>query len=192
MRVALYIRVSDKEQNAALQRQAADEFLHARGWEMAEIYEDVISGAKSGRPGLTRLLEDAARRRFDCAIAWKLDRFGRSLRDCLNNIETLERYGVRFITVTQNIDTNQNDPASRFLLHILGAAAEFERGLIRDRVHAGMKAARKAGKTFGRPKRVFDRTEVVALRAQRVSLRDIGRQLGLSLGTVTRTLAEVA
>ena len=125
-------------------------------------------------------------------LVWKLDRFGRSLTDCLTNIQALERHGVRFISITQNLDTNQSDPASRFLLHILGAAAEFERGLIQERVHAGMKAARKAGKTFGRPKTIFDRDQVRQLRAEGVSLRDIARRLDLSLGTVTRTLQEAA
>ena len=71
---------------------------------------------------------------------------------------------------------------------MLGAAAEFERSLIKERVHAGL----KAGKTLGRTKRIFDRTEVHSLRPQGVSLRDIGRQLGLSLGAVTRTLAKAA
>jgi hypothetical protein len=63
--------------------------------------------------------------------------FGRSLVDCLNNIQALEKSGVRFIAVTQGLDTDQKNPASRFLLHVLGAAAEFERELIRERSAAG-------------------------------------------------------
>jgi DNA invertase Pin-like site-specific DNA recombinase len=68
---------------------------------------------------------------------WKLDRFGRSLVDCLNNIKTLEENGVRFIAVTQGLDTDLQNPASRFLLHVLGAAAEFERSSMRERTQAG-------------------------------------------------------
>jgi putative DNA-invertase from lambdoid prophage Rac len=82
-------------------------------------------------------MEDAAVSTFDCLLVWKLDRFGRSLEDCLNNIQKLEEHGVRFISVTQGLDTDQRNPASQFLLQILGAAAEFERALIRERTQAG-------------------------------------------------------
>ena len=98
---------------------------------------DVMSGTQSRRAGLTRLMADAAARRFRCVLVWKLDRFGRSLVDCLNNIQTLETCGVRFIAVTQGLDTDQRNPASRFMLQVLGAAAEFERSLIRERSLAG-------------------------------------------------------
>jgi len=83
---------------------------------------------------------DARARKFDCLLVWKLDRFGRSLVDCLNNIGALEENRIRFISVTQGLDTDQQNPASRFLLHVLGAAAEFERSLIRERTQAGQDA----------------------------------------------------
>jgi hypothetical protein len=79
-------------------------------------------------------------RKFEVLLVWKLDRFGRSLVDCLNNIRTLEEHRIRFIAITQNLDTDQRHPASRFLLHVLGAAAEFERALIRERTQAGLTA----------------------------------------------------
>jgi len=82
-------------------------YAERQGWQIAEVYEDVMSGAKSSRPGLNRLMEDAGARKFDCVLVWKLDRFGRSLVDCLNNIRTLEENGVRFIAVTQGLDTDQ-------------------------------------------------------------------------------------
>jgi DNA invertase Pin-like site-specific DNA recombinase len=137
-------------------------------------------------------MADAGKRKFDAVVCWKLDRFGRSLGDCLNKIQALEGHGVRFIAVTQGLDTDQANPASRFLLHVLGAAAEFERSLIRDRVSAGMKAARKAGKILGRPRLVFNRDEVRELRAKGMSVARISQQLGIGVGTVHRTLAEVA
>jgi site-specific DNA recombinase len=91
-----------------------------------EVYQDVISGAKTSRPALNRLMADARAMKFDCVLVWKLDRFGRSLVDCLNNIRTLEE-SVRLIMVTYGLDTDVKNPASRLLLHVLGAAAEFER-----------------------------------------------------------------
>jgi DNA invertase Pin-like site-specific DNA recombinase len=109
--------------------------------------------------------------------------------DCLNNIQELERCRVRFIAVTQNLDTDEKNPASRFLLHVLGAAAEFERSLNRERTFAGQQryrhdcAAGKVGKSvYSRsgknlpphgPKRIFNRDEVAALRAQGLSIRAI-------------------
>jgi DNA invertase Pin-like site-specific DNA recombinase len=187
--VATYVRVSTAQQDASMQRAELGQYIASRGWSRADHYEDVISGAKAWRPGLSRLLQDAQGRKFDVLLVWKLDRFGRSLRDCLNNIQTLESAGVRFIAVTQGLDTDQQNPASRFLLHILAAAAEFERSLIRERVSAGMKAAKKSGTALGRPKRVFNRDEVHELRRKGLSIAQISRQLKIGVGTVTRTLA---
>jgi DNA invertase Pin-like site-specific DNA recombinase len=139
-------------------------------------------------------------------LVWKLDHFGRSLVDCLNNIRFLEDHGIRFVAVTQALDTDIQNPASRFLLHVLGAAAEFERSLIRERTQAGRLRyqqdfdAGKVGKTvysksrknlpIGRPKRIFNRERVIELRRQGASMRAIAKQLGVGVGTVTRTLRE--
>src|SRR6516165_7059870 len=184
MKTALYIRVSTQDQNSALQKAELEKYLADRGWGLAGIYEDQMSGAKQSRPGLNRLLEDAAAGQFEAVAVWKLDRFGRSLVDCLNNIRTLEAHQVRFISVTQNLDTSHSDPAGRFLLHILGAAAEFERSLIKDRVHAGL----KQGKQLGRPKLVFSRDEVARLRTEGLSIREISMRMNLTVATVHRTL----
>ena len=127
MRVALYTRVSTADQKPELQLDELRAYAERQQWEVAETYQDVISGAKAQRPGLDRLMEDARLRRFDCVCVWKLDRFGRSLVDCLNNLQALERYRVRFIAVTQGLDTDHGNPVSRFMLQVLGAAAEFER-----------------------------------------------------------------
>src|SRR5262249_129784 len=135
-----------------------------------------------------------------------LDRFGRSLVDCLNNIKTMEDHGIRFIAVTQGLDTDIRNPASRFLLHVLGAAAEFERSLIRERTQAGRlrykqdfepgklggTVSSRSGKNLpvGRPKRIFNRERVMELRHHGASIRMIAKQLGVGVGTVTRTLLE--
>lgn len=165
-----------------------------------------MSGTQTRRPGLNRLMADATARKFHCVLVWKLNRFGRSLVDCLANIQTLESHGIRFIAATQGLDTDQRNPASRFLLHVLGAAAEFERSLILERTAAGQKHYRqdfeagKVGKTVHsrsgrdlpphRPRRIFDRDEVASLRSRGLSLRQIVNRLGLGLGTVVRTLDE--
>jgi putative DNA-invertase from lambdoid prophage Rac len=137
MQAAIYTRVSTADQNSELQLRELQEYAKRQGWEIVQTYEGVISGAKASRPGLNRLMEDARARTFDCLMVWKLDRFGRSLVDCLNNIQELERWRIRFIATTQNLGTDETNPASRFLLHVLGAAAEFERSLTRERTLAG-------------------------------------------------------
>jgi DNA invertase Pin-like site-specific DNA recombinase len=196
--------VSTSDQNCELQVRELREYAERHGWSAVETYQDVMSGAKSSRPELNRLMLDAAARKFDCLLVWKLDRFGRSLVDCLNNIHDLERNGIRFIAVTQGLDTDQKNPASRFLLQVLGAAAEFERALIRERTQAGQARYKqdfesgKVGKTVAsrsgrnlppyRPRKIFDREEVLRLRRQGRSYRQIARSLGLGLGTVVRTL----
>jgi DNA invertase Pin-like site-specific DNA recombinase len=204
MKAAIYTRVSTVDQNPELQLRDLQEYATRQGWEITETYQDVISGAKASRPGLNRLMDDAKGRKFECLLVWKLDRFGRSLVDCLNNIQELERHRVRFIATTQNLDTDEKNPASRFLLHVLGAAAEFERSLIRERTLAGQQryrsdyAAGKVGKTVSsrsgknlpphRPRKIFNRDSVATLRAQGLSIRDIATKLGVGVGTVARTL----
>jgi DNA invertase Pin-like site-specific DNA recombinase len=90
VRVALYIRVSTSDQNCEFQLRELQDYAAHQGWPVAEVYQDVMSGAQARRPGLARLLADAAARKFHRALVWKLDRFGRSLVDCLNNIQTLQ------------------------------------------------------------------------------------------------------
>jgi len=204
MTIVGYTRISTGDQNAELQVRELRAYAESHGWELTELYQDVMSGAESSRPDLNRLMADARAGKLDCILVWKLDRFGRSLVDCLNNIRVLEENGVRFIAVTQSLDTDVKNPASRFLLHVLGAAAEFERALIRERTNAGRLRyqqdydAGRVGKGVYswsgrnlppyRPRLIFDREQVVALRQQGFSLRQIARKLGLGLGTVTRTL----
>jgi DNA invertase Pin-like site-specific DNA recombinase len=204
MRAAIYTRVSTADQNSELQIRELQEYVARQGWTITNSYEDVISGAKASRPGLNRLMEDAAARKFECLLVWKLDRFGRSLVDCLNNIEELGRHRIRFIATTQNLDTDEKNPASRFLLHVLGAAAEFERSLIRERTLAGQQrykrdyANGKVGKTVQsrsgknlpphRPRRIFNRDSVATFRTQGLSIRAIAHRLGVGVGTVARTL----
>ena len=129
-------------------------------------------------------MADARKRRFDAVCVWKLDRWGRSVADSIKSIQELTSLGVRFVAVTQNIDTDESNPMARFLLHIMAAFAELEREIIRERVVAGVKAARANGKTLGRPKRVFRRDEAVRMRAEGVSWRKIAAELRVPVTTV--------
>jgi len=204
MRVALYSRVSTRDQNCELQLRELKAYADREQWHVVAVFKDVLSGATTRRPGLDRLLADARASEFDCILCWKLDRFGRSLVDCLNNIQLLDSCGVRFIAITQQLDTDQKNPGSRFLLHVLGAAAEFERSLIAERTHAGRIRYRedfesgrvgvtvhsRSGRNLAphRPKKIFDRHKVADLHREGFSIRRIAKELGLGIGTVSRAL----
>lgn len=206
MRVGLYARVSTTDQNGELQLAELREYLRRHGWENGGEYVDTgWSGAKANRPEFDRLMRDAGQRKFDAILCWKLDRFGRSLLHCKTAIEELRAHDVRFIARSQGIHTDESNPAARFLLHILMAAAEAERELIRERSMAGLKrywgqyAAGKVGKEVhsksgkdlpvGRPRRIFARQEVLDLRGRGLSYRQIARQMRIGEGTVRRVLA---
>jgi DNA invertase Pin-like site-specific DNA recombinase len=161
------------------------DYCQRRGWDIAAEYVDTgWSGAKASRPELDRLMKDARTRRFDAVLVWKLDRWGRSLIQSLQSVQELASMGIRFIAVTQNIDTDESNPMSRFMLHIFGAFAEFEREIIRERTVCGVRAARAKGKKLGRPKRVFRRDEVARLREAGHSWRAIAKQLNVPVSTI--------
>jgi putative DNA-invertase from lambdoid prophage Rac len=189
MKTVGYARVSTSDQDCGMQLRELREYAIRRGWQIVDEYVDTgFSGAKASRPQLDRLMQDTSKRRFDSVLVYKLDRFGRSVRNCLDGIEALRAHGVRFLAVSQNIDTDESNPTSRLMLHILAAVAEFEREMIRERVCAGVKNARQKGKRLGRPKLVFDRQRAAELRQQGFSLPRIARELGVGLGTVVRTI----
>jgi DNA invertase Pin-like site-specific DNA recombinase len=192
MRAAIYARVSTSDQNNAIQIRELTDYLERRAWELASAYQDTISGAKASRPGLDRLMTDARLRRFDAVLVWKLDRFGRSLVHCVGGIQELASLGIRFIATSQGLDTDESNPASKLLMHILAAVAQFERELIRERVSAGIKNAKakgtRSGKPIGRPRRVFDHQQVKELRQDGLAIDAIARQMRLGVGTVLRVL----
>src|ERR1700751_1044026 len=151
-RAAIYVRVSTDKQTIDNQVAALRQIAERRGWQVVEQYQDTgISGAKGrdGRPGLDQMLNDAQRRKFDVIMAWAIERLGRSLIDLLGTIQTLEACGVDLYLNQQSIDTTT--PAGKLMFQVCGAFAEFERSMIRQRVHAGLKRAVAQGKRLGWP-----------------------------------------
>ena len=129
-------------------------------------------------------MRDASTRRFDAVLVWKLDRWGRSVAHSIKSIQELIALDIRFLAVTQNIDTDESNPMSRFLLHIFAAFAELEREMIRERVTSGIRAAQASGKKLGRPKRVFRRDLAISLRESGMSWRKIAAALEVPMATV--------
>ena len=152
MKTAIYARVSTTDQNCEMQIRELREYVTRRGWgTSAEFIDSGFSGAKASRPALDRLMSAAARREFDCVLVYKIDRFGRSVLHLSQQLAALTSYGVRFIAVSQGIDTDASNPSSRLMLTILAGVAEFEREIIRERTLSGVRLAKANGKTLGRP-----------------------------------------
>jgi DNA invertase Pin-like site-specific DNA recombinase len=161
------------------------EYCERRSWQIFETYVDNgVSGSKESRPALNRLMADAYQRRFDAVVVWKLDRFGRSLRHLVNALADLESLGIAFVSLKDNLDLST--ASGRLMFQIIGAMAEFERALIRERVRAGLRNARAKGKQIGRPRAEVTQPQVAALRAQGASWREVAKQLDVSVGTVFR------
>src|SRR6201984_3688879 len=141
-----YARVSTVDQNLALQRDALTE----AGCQ--KIFTEQISGAVTDRPALHDALEFA--RGGDTLMVWKLDRLARSMKQLIETVETLRVRGIGFRSLTEALDTTTAQ--GRLVFHMFGALAEFERSLIRERTQAGLAAARRAGRTGGRPPKLTE------------------------------------
>ena len=148
-----YARVSTNDQDTQLQIDA----LTVSGCE--RIYQEKQSGAKQDRPELQQCLKSL--RAEDILIVWKLDRLGRSLHHLIEVIKDLENRQIDFQSLTENIDTT--NPTGKLIFHIFGSLAEFERGLIRERVKAGLAVAKNKGTKFGRPEALNDKDKDMAL-----------------------------
>lgn len=158
MKVALYARVSTDRQETDNQMIRLDEWAENMKWDVFDRYVDVASGKNMKRPELTRMLQDAKKHRFDCIVAVKLDRIGRSVIDICNIAQDLNEWNVGLKMLDQEIDTKSS--SGRFTLTILSAVAEFERETIRERVNDGLARAVKEGKTLGRPKNTLSKYQI--------------------------------
>jgi DNA invertase Pin-like site-specific DNA recombinase len=161
-RAVVYIRVSTNEQNPDLQKHELPECCERRGWQAVDTYIDTISGGKDRRPALDRLMAVAKRRKFDVVVVWRFDRFARSTSHLLRALEDFSALGIDFVSITESIDTST--PTGKMVFTVLGAVAELERSIIRERVIAVQRAAKRRGVKFGRPIVAVDSSHVLKLR----------------------------
>jgi DNA invertase Pin-like site-specific DNA recombinase len=147
-----YMRVSsdNNRQTTDLQRDA----LIQAGVDERHLFEDKASGARDDRPGLAEALNFV--RKGDCLVVWKLDRLGRSLPHLLRIVTDLRSRGVAFRSLTERMDTTT--PHGEFLFSVFGALAQYERALTKERIMAGLEAAKKRGKHGGRPYTISEET----------------------------------
>ncbi|OJY72359.1 MAG: resolvase [Rhodospirillales bacterium 70-18] len=193
-RAALYLRVSTDGQTTENQRRVLCEVAERRGWSVVTVYEDAgISGAKGRdrRPGFDAMLKDATRRRFDVLMFWSIDRLGRSTAMVATALAELEAAGVSIYADKEAMDATT--PHGRAMLQMAAVFAELERGMIRERVMAGLERAKAQGVRLGRPTVATKVEDAIRDRlAQGHGMLRIAKELAIGVSTVQRVKRSVA
>lgn len=177
-----YARISTDSQTHDAQIAA----LKAAGCE--RIFTEVASGSRKDRPVLAEVMTYLRPNSDDTLVVYKLDRVARSLPHLIEIMDHLKANGIEFQSVTEAIDTTT--PGGRLLFHVVAAIAEFERDLIRERTHAGLKAAREKGRVGGRPRQMTQEKIMAAkeLLTNGTAVRDVAEAMGVSVPTLYRWL----
>lgn len=177
-RLVGYARVSTPEQSIDLQVQA----LLKAGVHPDNIHSETVSGVSKRRPALRAAFLDA--RKGDTFVVWKLDRVGRSLLDLLAKLQELDERGIGFRSLTEGIDTTT--AGGRLIMQVMGALAEFERGLIVERTIAGVLAAKARGVRFGQPEKLNEtqKREARRMRREGATAEVIAKHFGVSKQTI--------
>lgn len=198
LRAAIYARVSTDRQSTDNQLRELMQAAQRLGWHVVgEFVDNGISGAKGrkDRPQLDAMLKGVSRKDFDVVASWSVDRLGRSLIDLVNMLQELHSTGVDLYLHQQGINTTT--PAGKALFGMMGVFAEFERGMIQERVRAGMARAKakgtKSGNAIGRPAVSADvEHRILHLRTLGLGMIKIAAQAGCGVSVVQRVVAAQA
>lgn len=187
MRAALYTRVSTKSQaeknGTRYQREALVQLAKARGWEVVEVYNDEgYSGRKESRPGLDAMMRAVERGEVDLVAVWRFDRFARSLSHLVQALGRFKALGIHFVSHQEGIDTST--AMGTMMFQIAGAFSEFESNLARERVAAGLAAAKARGVKLGRPRHPLTPEEARALVELHGGVRPAARATGIDVSTL--------
>ena len=194
--IAIYYRVSTEKQDLASQKSSVNDWLgkidvKLKPTKILEFKDEGISGRTTNRPGLQELLKIAYEGKIDTIVVYKLDRFSRDASAAIRMILSLDTAGVAFISVTQPVlNLGHQNPFRRTMLAAFAEIAEIERETIVARVVAGLEAAKKRGVTLGAPRKLTleRKKQALELRQKGLTLRDISKEMSLSLGSVSALL----
>lgn len=186
MKAAIYARVSTFDQNVRMQLNDLRRLAKQRGFELWKEYVDAgQSGGTTSRPSLDAMLADAQRGRFRVLLVWKLDRLGRSASHLISLLEDFKTWNVQLVSFSEGLDFTTT--AGKLFYTLLGAFAEFEKDTIRERVRAGLRAARARGIKLGRPAlRKFTAKDIRQLRRDRrkgMPFQQLAQRHGTSVWT---------
>jgi len=189
MKAAIYARISTKNTHQDLDTQllATRAYCERAGFTIvAEYLDSGISGATTKRPGLDKLMKGAHLRLFDVVVVARFDRFARSVRHLITALEEFQALGIQFVSLAESVDTST--PMGKAMFTVIAAIAELERNIIRERVMAGIERARRQGKRFGAPRKIFDHDEARRLHKAGKSLREIALRCQVSKDTIRKLL----
>ncbi len=173
--------------NPEMQITEIREFCKRRDWEVVREFVDRgISGSREHRPELDKLMADCKKKKVDCVVVYRYDRFARSLRQLVTALDEFRALGIDFVSLHEGVDTST--PNGRLVFGIFATIAELERELIRERVKSGLALAKSRGKQLGRPRVVVDAPQIALLRSQGRSWSEICDSLGLTKGTAQRAV----
>ena len=186
-RVAIYVRVSTKDQSVDMQLNDLERYSRERGLNVFKVYEDSgVSGTKETRPALNELMDHAKKKRFDMVLVWRFDRFARSTKHLVTALHEFRHIGIDFISFQENIDTSS--PLGEAIFTIISAMSTLERDIIAERVKGGLRKAKAKGRRLGRPKSKIDISKLIEYRKQKMSIRRIAVEMSLSKGTIEKAL----
>jgi len=193
-RCAIYTRVSTLSQTTDNQFIELKKIAELKGYVVTEIFTDEgISGSKGReiRTGFDNIIKGAIKKDFDIILVWSVDRLGRSLQDLVSFLNEIHSVGCDLYIHQSGIDTST--PSGKMMFQMCGVFAEFERGMIRERVISGQNRAKLQGKHIGRPTNLNDGIthSIKYMKEQGVGIRKIARDLGVGVSTVYKVL-EVA
>jgi len=199
MQVYGYARVSTEEQvkSGSLNQQIdkIEDYCKRNDHQLTKLFTDAGVSAIKERPKFEKMMEKInssgdGNKDVDGIVVTKLDRFGRSVKDLVINMETLQEEDIDFISIGDSLDTST--PNGKLLFHILSAFAEFEREIIRERMQAGRERARAEGKKLHRPKKELDMERIRKLYTKKgLSARAIAKLMDVSPPTILSRLREM-
>lgn len=194
--VAIYYRVSTDKQDISSQKTAIETWLDSlppnkKPLKISHFIDEGISGKTSNRPAFKEMIDLAYMGKIDTIIVYRLDRFSRNATNAIRMLLNLDEAGVAFISVTQPVlNLSHENPFRRTMLAAFAEIAELERETIVARVIAGLQAAKQRGVVLGQPRKVTDtvRQTALQLRKEGQTIRDIAKNLKLSVGSVATLL----
>ena len=188
-RAALYLRVSKHEQTIENQRIELERVAAAKGWKIVSVFKDEgISGSfgRGVRSQYDAMLKKGVQAQHDVVMAWDVSRLSRSLADLVTTLDELHACGIDLYLHQQAIDTTT--PAGKAMFQMCGVFAEFERGILSERVKAGLNRAREEGKILGRPMKIVKLKDLIQDRKDGLTIRQIALKQSLSVGKVHKIL----
>lgn len=189
-RAVLYLRVSKQDQNIENQRAELERVADARGWRIVGTFKDEgISGAfgREVRAQYDAMLKQGVQAKYDVVLAWDVSRLSRSLSDLVSTLDELHACGIDLYLHQQAMDTTT--PAGKAMFQMCGVFAEFERGMLGERIKSGLDRAKREGRVLGRPQKVVNLKAILKDRAAGKTIRKIALEQRISVGKVHKLLS---